>query len=362
VLSAVLALLIGFAGAWYCAQWIGHASEPTDCAGANASLMHLRVAMRLADAGQHAGAESAFARAIECATGPGSEQWRAPSDEQAAYLMRGEARFASDDFDGAEGDFVRAAAIESARRSPDGLEVIDAREYRFLALLDRALLKIRRHDLRGAETDLTSALAAIPDYSRQRLHWLQLQMKQSRRSARSWLEYLERRGQTDGYYRHLRGVQRMWDGDLSGAIDEFDASMRASYAVSLNLQYRAACKLFLGDRGGAQADFQRANELSQNPGMLFFFRGVLRQIRGDCEGALADYAQVVRLAPVPRSDPPGRRSAITTIYHHHEKWFAAAASTLPNLGNVAADISAIDHNRSLCDRQSTLRGRSARAS
>ena len=114
-LAVVLVLLVGVGLAWFLSKrgFLG-GDEADHASSANASLMHLRDAMRLADAGSHAAAEVEFARAITLATAPGAEAWRAISDAQAANLMRGEARFARGELHGAEEDFSKVIALACA--------------------------------------------------------------------------------------------------------------------------------------------------------------------------------------------------------------------------------------------------------
>ena len=79
--------------------------------------------------------------------------------------MRGEARFSHGELRGAEEDFSKVIALAGTQPSSDGLPVGDGNDYKFLAFLDRALAKTQRADLGGARSDLTSALAAIPEIS-----------------------------------------------------------------------------------------------------------------------------------------------------------------------------------------------------
>ncbi len=171
--------------------------EADQASSANASLMHLRKAMRLADAGSHAEAEVEFGRAITLATGPGTEGWRANSDAQAANLMRGEARFSRGEPHGAEEDFSKVIAFAGTKPSSDSIPSGYGNDYKFLAFVDRALVKTQRSDLGGARSDLTSALDAIPEYSQQRLQWLKAQINNPSKSSGAWLEYLERQGKKD---------------------------------------------------------------------------------------------------------------------------------------------------------------------
>ncbi len=344
--ALVLILLAGIGLAWFLSKTGFFGGDAGPASSANTSLIHLREAMRLADAGRQADAEVEFGLAITLATAPGAEGWRAVSDAQAAYLMRGESRLARGDPRGAEEDFSNAIALTGTQPGSDGLSVGD--EHGFLAFLDRASAKTQRADLGGARSDLTSALAAIPDYSQQRLQWLKAQISNPSKSSGAWLEYLEQQGEKDGYYYLVRGQQKMRQRDYSAAIADFTESMQRSYDAALSLQHRGTSKLLLGDQAGAQTDFKQANELRQNPGMLFFFRGVLRQIDGDYQGAATDFAEVIRVDPKPLKGPPGRRSAINTIYSYHNEWFVSGVSRLPQLGDVEPNVVSVHFNLALC--------------
>ena len=117
-LITVLILLVGVGVAWFLGKkGLLGGDEADHASSANASLMHLRKAMRLADAGSHAEAEVEFARAITLATAPGAEAWRAVSDAQAATLMRGEARFSHGELRGAEEDFSKVIALAGTQPS-----------------------------------------------------------------------------------------------------------------------------------------------------------------------------------------------------------------------------------------------------
>jgi len=83
--------------------------------------------------------------------------------------MREEARFARGEPRRSEEDFSKVIALAGTQPSSDGQPVGDGNDYKFLALLDLALAKTQRADLGGARSHLTSALAAIPEYSQQHL-------------------------------------------------------------------------------------------------------------------------------------------------------------------------------------------------
>jgi len=276
------------------------------------SLMRLRDAMTLADLGRRDEAEAAFAEAISLARSAHDAH-----DEQAALLMRAEARLAAGDDAAAEADLSAAAAMDGTIAVAGG-GVVQPDDSRFLALVDRAIVRVRHSRLAEARDDLTAALAAIPDYARQRLFYLERQRANGLDWTRDCRATMSRRSQ-------------------ALEIDSLSPSAMLAYAE------RGACRTWLGDEAGAAADFTRSNELRQNPGLIRFFRGVLEQIDGECGAARIDYSEAARLNPHPAARPRHRRSPSGELYGYHAAWFAEAASRVsdrvtPQFEAVAANL------------------------
>ena len=281
----------------------------------NRSLMRLRDAMTLADLGRRESAEAAFADAISFARS-------APDvhDEQAALLMRAEARInVGDDVD-AEADLSAATSMDGTIAVSGG-GVVQPDDSRFLAFVDRAIVRVRHSRLAEARNDLTAALSAIPDYAGQRLFYLERQRANGLAWARDCRATISQRS---------RALE----------IDSDSPSAMLAYAE------RGACRKWLGDEAGAAADFARSNELRQNPGLIRFFRGVLNQIEGDCAAARIDYGEASRLNPHPAAKPPHRRSSIGTLYGYHAAWFAEAASRVSD--RVTPRFEALSANLARC--------------
>ncbi|MBI5503722.1 MAG: hypothetical protein HY899_02900 [Deltaproteobacteria bacterium] len=305
-LAVAAALVVGLAAALLVARMPDTHS--------NRSLMRLRDAMTHGDLGHVAEAESAFADAIELAKADASVH-----DEQAALLMRAEWRMSAGDRNGASSDLDRVVAMDGTVIVPAG-GVVAPDESRFIAYVDRAIVRLHGGDREGARDDLTAAFSAIPDYSAQRLY------------------YLER--QRD------HGVE--WAQDCDAAIAErtrIIESGGSSPDAMLAYAERGACRSWTGDEEGARADFVRSNELRQNPGLIYFFRGVVSQARHDCRAALADYAEALRLAPRPRPRPPHRRSPSSQLYGYHADRFAEAAA---GASAVVPRFEAVEQNVAAC--------------
>jgi tetratricopeptide (TPR) repeat protein len=271
----------------------------------NGSLMRLRAAMTAVARGGDGEAE--FADAIGLAKAAGE-----PADEQAALLMRGEARLGRGELAGAEADFTAVTAFDASK-----WRYASTDDRAFLGYVDRAIVRVRNGDSKAAEADLTAALGAIPDYATERMGWY------------------------DG--QHANGMA--WTLDCGATIAESTrvlATATGGDAV-IALGQRAWCRQPT-DPVGAANDRARINEIAQNPGLVYFFRGVLEQRDGDCERARADYAEAVRLNPAPRQEPLTRRSATGELYGYHADWFAAAVGT----GAVSGRFRDVAANQAAC--------------
>ena len=309
IVAAVAALVIVSAiGIW---MYRSFAAAVPD----NRSLMRLRDAMTLADVGRRDDAEAAFADAIRLA-----RRTHNAHDEQAALLMRAEARIALGDDVDAETDLSAAASMDGTIAVGGG-GVVQPDDSRFLAFVDRAIVRVRHSRLTEARNDLTAALAAIPDYARQRLF------------------YLERQ--------RANGLD--WTRDCRVTISERSRALEIdsrSPAAMLAYAERGACRKWLGDEAAAAEDFVRSNELRQNPGLIRFFRGVLEQIDGDCAAARIDYSEASRLNPHPAAKPPHRRSPSGELYGYHAAWFADAARRVSD--RVTPQFEALSANLARC--------------
>ena len=95
----------------------------------------------------------------------------------------------------------------------------------------------------------------------------------------------------------LRGVAKVMLGDHDGAIADYDQ------AIELNPNYAEACfsrgvaKFVQRDYHGAIADYDRGIELKPDDAEAYFLRGGAKSELGDYEGTIADYDRAIELKP-----------------------------------------------------------------
>jgi tetratricopeptide (TPR) repeat protein len=94
-----------------------------------------------------------------------------------------------------------------------------------------------------------------------------------------------------------RGIEKAKNGDLDGAIADFDRAAKADPQNDAPYYNRAQAKRLKKDVAGAIADYTRAIELgSQNPA-AYNNRGNARAENNDRDGAIADYTRAIELKP-----------------------------------------------------------------
>jgi tetratricopeptide (TPR) repeat protein len=94
-----------------------------------------------------------------------------------------------------------------------------------------------------------------------------------------------------------RGARRHAEGDLAGAMADFEQALAAHSGCAEALNNRGAARYAGGDLAGALADFDRALELNPRYAEALNNRGIVRQARGDCAGALTDFDQALAIRP-----------------------------------------------------------------
>jgi tetratricopeptide (TPR) repeat protein len=96
---------------------------------------------------------------------------------------------------------------------------------------------------------------------------------------------------------HNRGQALELNGEVRGALADYDAAVRLD-PRDLNAVYnRAGARKALGDLDGALADYDRVLRRDRLHVRAYNNRGNLRAQRGDLAGALADFDQAIRLSP-----------------------------------------------------------------
>jgi tetratricopeptide (TPR) repeat protein len=121
--------------------------------------------------------------------------------------------------------------------------------------------------------------------------------------------------------RNERGMARRREGDLRGALLEFDVALRLNPRLAVVYNNRGVTRHELGDTEGALADFDEALRLDPDYADAWGNRAALRSERGDTAGAAADCRRGLDLAPGSAS-LHARRGA---VLHDQKDWVAARA-------------------------------------
>jgi tetratricopeptide (TPR) repeat protein len=95
----------------------------------------------------------------------------------------------------------------------------------------------------------------------------------------------------------LRAMNRHQQGDLPGALADFEEAARLDPASAELRTNCGALRRALGDLDGALADFEDALRCNPRSAEAFNNRGVIRLMRGDPTRALADFNEAIRLSP-----------------------------------------------------------------
>jgi len=94
-----------------------------------------------------------------------------------------------------------------------------------------------------------------------------------------------------------RGIEKAKNGDLDGAMADFDHAIELNPKDDAPFYNRAQAKRLKKDAAGAISDYTRAIELgSQNPA-AYNNRGNARAENNDWDGAIADYTHAIELKP-----------------------------------------------------------------
>jgi serine/threonine-protein kinase len=101
----------------------------------------------------------------------------------------------------------------------------------------------------------------------------------------------------DPMARYNRGVARLRRGDVDGAFEDFEATLRKNPTFAPALNNRGSVRLRKGDLDGAIRDFDAALQLKKEFADARTNRGSARRRKGDLDGALADLGEALRLDP-----------------------------------------------------------------
>ena len=94
-----------------------------------------------------------------------------------------------------------------------------------------------------------------------------------------------------------RGIEKAKDGDLDGAIADFDRAAELNPKDDAPYFNRAQARKLKNDTAGAIADYTKAIELGSTNPAAYNNRGNARVENKDREGAIADYTRAIELKP-----------------------------------------------------------------
>src|SRR5438874_7950830 len=94
-----------------------------------------------------------------------------------------------------------------------------------------------------------------------------------------------------------RGIEKAKNGDLDGAIADFDRAAELNPKDDAPYYNRAQAKRLKKDTAGAIADYTRAIELGSTNPAAYNNRGNARSDNNDRDGAIADYTRAIELKP-----------------------------------------------------------------
>ncbi len=94
-----------------------------------------------------------------------------------------------------------------------------------------------------------------------------------------------------------RGIEKAKNGDLDGAMADFDRAIKLNPNDDAPYYNRAQAKRLKKDAAGAVADYTRAIELGSTNPAAYNNRGNARSENNDRDGAIADYTRAIELKP-----------------------------------------------------------------
>src|SRR6266511_3282184 len=94
-----------------------------------------------------------------------------------------------------------------------------------------------------------------------------------------------------------RGIEKAKNGDLDGAIADFDRAIKLNPKDDAPYYNRAQARRLKKDAAGAIADYTRAIELKPDYARAYYNRAMAKQAKGDKAGAEADFKTAEKLDP-----------------------------------------------------------------
>ena len=250
------------------------------------------------------------------------------------YSDRGLAKLRKRDNDGAIVDFTRAIELEpknaiayrnralakNMKGDADGAladynRAIDLDPKNASAFNSRGMIKRSKGDLDGAIADFNSASEIDPKLAV--AYKNRGETRQARGDAAGAKEDLKHAGELnpelmskespshkpsppckasdENFVNH--GTEKAKNGDLDGAIADFDRAIKADPQNDAPYYNRAQAKWLKKDTAGAIADYTRAIDLGSTNPAAYNNRGNARAKNKDLDGAIADYTRAIELKP-----------------------------------------------------------------
>ena len=94
-----------------------------------------------------------------------------------------------------------------------------------------------------------------------------------------------------------RGIMRRENGDLDGAIQDYDLAIQINPNQVQTYNNRGNARRDTGDLEGAMSDYDTAIRIKPNAARVLINRGIVRRIQGDLDGALADFIKAISRKP-----------------------------------------------------------------
>jgi tetratricopeptide (TPR) repeat protein len=261
--------------------------------------------------------------------------------DEMAYLMRGEARLALEDYTGAIEDFTKllefdfddAFAFYSRGRAKYYLEDYIGSIVDFKAAIELDSWIEESYKFSGsAKIELGDYRGAIADYSAAiNIHQYYVEAYLGRGDAKFMLQ--ENLGAISDYTKVIElkkiTVRSMWQGngpipdlskaivsdeilrtayfnrgslkirlkDYSGAIVDFNKAIELNPKYASAYNHRADAKIFLKDYVGAITDYNQAIELNSEDSFSYEGRGIAKYHLEDFRGSVIDFNQAILLNP-----------------------------------------------------------------
>jgi len=169
-----------------------------------------------------------------------------------------------------------------------------------IAALSAGSLEVRVQDVFTALTQLAAGAAgfnlvlADPPYGEKNIG----QRSQKTLSSLAILLLLASTALGDGSTDYdATSLAKFKQGDLDGALADFNQAVRLTPGVSAPWFHRALVEDARGNLAGALADYTKAIELKPGSANTHANRGNVKQEMGDLAGAIADYSKAIELKP-----------------------------------------------------------------